>query len=149
MQKIFYREDRKEREDTGEPATELNKLSTVVIDCCFEVHKTLGQGLLENAYEECLYIELLSRGIKVEKQKPVSIVYKYHRVEVAYRLDLIVEGQIIIETKSVEKIISIHEAQLINYLKLSKCPVGFLVNFNTKMFKDGIKRYVNTVSSRS
>lgn len=112
------------------------------MDCAFIVHSFLGPGLLESSYEECLYYELINRNLNVLKQKPMPLIYKEVKLDAGYRLDLIIENKIIIEIKSVDALCPIHTAQLLTYLKLSKCRVGFLMNFNVKSMKDGIKRYV-------
>jgi len=113
-----------------------------ILDCSFKVHTALGPGLLESAYEECLYYELLQIGLKVEKQKALPLVYKDVKLEVGYRIDLLVENSIIIEIKAVEAINDIHLAQVLTYMKLSKCKLGLLVNFNVKHLKEGIKRVI-------
>jgi GxxExxY protein len=113
-----------------------------VLDCSFLVHTALGPGLLESAYMECLYYELLESGLYVEKQKPLPLVYKKVKLEAGYRIDLLVENCIVIEIKSVEALADIHMAQILTYLKLSKCKLGLLVNFNVMHLKDGIKRLV-------
>lgn len=113
-----------------------------ILDCSFEVHTALGPGLLESAYEECLYYELVNAGLKVEKQNPLPLVYKEVKLDAGYRVDLTVENAIIVEIKSVEALADIHLAQILTYLKLSKCKLGLLANFNVKHLKDGIKRVI-------
>ncbi len=113
-----------------------------ILDCSFQVHTALGPGLLESAYEECLYYELNKIGLKVEKQKALPLVYKEVKLETGYRIDLIVENSIIIEIKAVDSLSDIHLAQILTYLKLSNCKLGLLVNFNVRHLKDGIKRVV-------
>jgi len=113
-----------------------------ILDCSFQVHNALGPGLLESAYEECLYYELTQSGLKVEKQTALPLVYKEVKLETGYRIDLIVENSIIIEIKSVESLTDIHLAQILTYLKLSNCKLGLLVNFNVRHLKDGIKRVI-------
>lgn len=113
-----------------------------ILDCSFQVHNALGTGLLESAYEECLYYELTQSGLKVEKQKALPLVYKEVKLETGYRIDIIVENSIIIEIKSVESLTDIHLAQILTYLKLSNCKLGLLVNFNVRHLKDGIKRVI-------
>jgi GxxExxY protein len=113
-----------------------------VLDSAFRVHTELGAGLLESAYEECLYYELQQAGLKVEKQKALPVVYKDVRLEVGYRIDLWVENCIVVEIKSVECFTDIHFAQILTYLKLSGCKLGLLVNFNVRHLKDGIKRII-------
>ena len=113
-----------------------------ILDCSFQVHNALGPGLLESAYEECLYYELIQNGLKVEKQKALPLVYKEVKLDTGYRIDLFVENCIIIEIKSVDSLSDIHLAQILTYLKLSNCNLGLLVNFNVRHLKDGIKRVV-------
>ncbi|UBM61109.1 GxxExxY protein [Candidatus Sulfidibacterium hydrothermale] len=113
-----------------------------VLDCSFKVHSALGPGLLESAYEECLFYELRQTGLKVVKQKPLPLVYEDVKLEIGYRVDLLVEDQIIIEIKSVDALADIHMAQILTYLKLSNCHLGLLINFNVKHLKDGIKRVI-------
>jgi GxxExxY protein len=113
-----------------------------VLDCSFQVHSALGPGLLESAYVESLYYELIQSGLKVEKQKPLPLIYKEVFLEAGYRLDLLVEDIIVIEIKSVESLCDIHLAQILTYLKLSGCSLGLLANFNVKHLKDGIKRVI-------
>lgn len=107
------------------------------------MHDTLGTGLLKSAYEECLYYEVNRSGLRVEKQKPLPLVYEQVRLECEYRVDLFVENKLIIEIKSLESIHPIHLAQLLTYLKLSNCKLGLILNFNVTQLKDGIKRVVN------
>ena len=120
-----------------------NEISEKIIGCSIEVHKALGPGLLESAYLECLYYELLMSGLKVEKQKPLPLVYKEVKLDAGYRLDLIVESKVVIEVKSIEALNDIHTAQVLTYLKLSGCKLGLLMNFNVLRLVDGLKRLVN------
>lgn len=103
----------------------------------------MGPGLLESAYQTCLVYELLERGHKVEQQKALPVVYKSARLDCGYRLDLVVDDKVIVELKSVDELTSVHEAQLLSYLRLSRCKVGLLINFNVRMLKYGIKRLIN------
>jgi GxxExxY protein len=121
---------------------ELNKLSEKILKCAFTVHNALGPGLLESAYEECLFYELKCAGLTVEKQKALPVIYKEIHLETGYRIDLIVNKQIVLEIKSVEAITDIHVAQVLTYLKLSKCKLGHLLNFNVPSLKLGIKRLI-------
>jgi len=120
-----------------------NEISEKVIGCAIEVHKALGPGLLESAYLECLFYELLKVGLYVEKQKPLPLVYKEVKLDVGYRIDILVENKVVIELKSVEALNDIHIAQVLTYLKLSGCKLGLLMNFNVLRLVDGIKRLVN------
>jgi len=122
---------------------ELEFIFKKVLDCAFEVHTALGPGLLESAYEECLYYELVKNGFNVSKQQPLPLVYKEVKLEAGYRVDLLVEKSVIIEIKSVEALNEIHLAQILTYLKLSGCKLGLLANFNVKHLKDGIKRVIH------
>lgn len=120
-----------------------NDISGIIIGCSIEVHKSLGPGLLESAYQECLFYELQKAGLKVEKQKPLPLIYKDVKLDAGYRLDLIVDGRVIIEIKSIEVLNDIHTAQVLTYLKVSGCKVGLLINFNVLRLVDGLKRLVN------
>ena len=121
----------------------IERIFKAVLDCSFDVHTNLGPGLLESAYEHCLHYELLIRGLNVEKQIPLPLVYKEVKLDAGYRIDLLVERQVIIEVKSVESLCDIHMAQILTYLKLSGCKLGLLANFNVSHLKDGIKRVIN------
>jgi len=114
----------------------------LVLDCSFKVHSALGPGLLESAYEECLFYELIQIGLKVEKQKPLPLVYREVRLDAGYRVDLLVENCVIVEIKSVDALNDVYVAQVLTYLKLSDCKLGLLVNFNVKHLKDGIRRLI-------
>lgn len=121
----------------------LNRITDNVIGAAIEVHRALGPGLLESAYEACLAFELAQRGLKVEQQTPLPVVYREVKLQCGYRLDLLVEEKVIVEVKAVERLLRIHEAQLLSYLKLSGCKVGLLMNFNVKVLKNGLRRVVN------
>ncbi len=122
---------------------EFDSLSNIVIGAAILVHQELGPGLLESSYEPCLAYELSARSIRFERQKSLPIQYKGIRLDCGYRLDMIVEGRLVLEIKAVEKITPIHEAQLLTYLRLSRCEVGLIINFNVPMLKNGLKRVVN------
>jgi GxxExxY protein len=121
---------------------EFDELSKKVIGCALEVHKKLGPGLLESAYERCLSYELICADISHSVQKELPIEYKKIKLDCGYRIDMLIENNIIIELKSVEKILPVHEAQLLTYMKLSGIKIGLLLNFNVSRLKDGIKRFV-------
>jgi len=123
--------------------SDLNAITHKIIDGAIEVHRALGPGLLESAYEACLAFELAERGLKVEQQKPLPVMYKDVHLDCGYRLDLLVEDAVIVELKAVSELAPIHEAQVLSYLKLSGCKVGLLINFNVKILKQGIRRLVN------
>jgi GxxExxY protein len=118
------------------------ELTSSILNCAYKVHSTLGPGLLESAYEECLHYELHKAGLEVIKQKPMPLVYEEKKLDLGYRIDLLVESKIIIEIKSVDSINPVHMAQIMTYLKLSGCRIGFLINFNVQSLKDGIKRVI-------
>jgi GxxExxY protein len=118
------------------------ELTGSILNCAFKVHSALGPGLLESAYEECLHYELDKNGLSVIKQKPMPLIYSERKLELGYRIDLMVEGKVVIEVKSVEALNPVHFAQLLTYLKLSDCRIGFLMNFNVVSLKDGIKRLI-------
>jgi len=120
----------------------LNELASKAIVCSLTVHKALGPGLLESAYQECLYYEMNKAGLWVEKQKPLPLIYEEVKLDCGYRVDLIVEGKLIIEMKSVDALNDIHLAQVLTYLKLSRCKLGLLINFNVVLLKDGIRRVI-------
>jgi len=120
-----------------------NEISEKIIGCAIQVHRELGPGLLESSYEECLYYELIQSGLIAEKQKPLPLVYKDVKLDCGYRIDLLVEKMVIVEVKSVESLNDIHLAQVLTYLKLSKCKLGLLMNFNVILLKSGLKRVVN------
>ena len=121
-----------------------NILATEVIGSAIKVHRQLGPGLLESAYKECLYFELFKVGLFVEKEKAVPLIYEDIKLDCGYRLDIIIENKLIIEVKSVEALNDIHLAQILTYLKLSKCKLGLLINFNVLLLREGIKRIINT-----
>ena len=123
----------------------LNTISGSVVDSAIQVHRRLGPGLLESAYAACLEYELRKRGMKVEAQVALPVVYDEITLDVGYRIDLLVENAVIVEIKSVGELAPLHEAQLITYLKLSHRKVGLLINFNVVWLKDGIKRRVNNL----
>ena len=120
-----------------------NEISRLVIGYAIEVHKQLGPGLLESAYEECLYYELKKAKLKVEKQVALPIVYKQMRLDHGYRIDLLVEDKVVVELKTVESLTDVHEAQVLTYLRLGYYKLGLLINFNVTLLKNGLKRYVN------
>jgi len=122
--------------------TPRDALTEKVIGAAIEVHRHLGPGLLESAYEECLCWELSHQSINVKRQVPLPVIYKEVTLDIGYRLDLVVEDRLIVELKTVEKVLPIHEAQLLTYLKLSGLRTGLLLNFNSAVLKDGIKRLV-------
>lgn len=121
----------------------LNRLTEGIIGAAIQVHRALGPGLLESAYEACLAFELNRRGLGVEQQKPQPLVYEGVKLDCGYRIDLLIEGSVVVEVKSVDKLVPIHEAQLLSYLKLSGCKVGLSINFNVTVLTEGVRRFVN------
>lgn len=121
---------------------EINQITEKIIGCSIEVHKQLGPGLLESAYEECLYYELKKMGLNVKKQLALPLIYKDIKLDAGYRIDLLVENKVIVEIKSVDALAEIHKAQLMTYLKLAEIKVGLLLNFNVVQLKDGIVRWI-------
>jgi len=138
---VEQQESRQQRQ--GEkPQKREDALSKEIIGAAIEVHRHLGPGLLESAYEQCLAHELASRGIPFELQKPVPVVYKGIRLDCGFRLDMLVGGAVVVEIKSVEELTGVHEAQVLTYLKLTGCRLGLLLNFNERRMADGIQRVV-------
>ena len=133
---IFTAKDAKDAKDE-------NQLSRIILDAAFRVHSAVGPGLLETAYEACLAYELRTSGLIVLTQVPLPLVYREVRLEVGYRLDVLVEDLVVIEIKAVDRLAPVHQAQLISYLKLANKKLGILINFNVAHLKDGIKRVVN------
>ena len=121
---------------------QFEQITKEIIGAAIEVHKALGPGLLESAYEECLSYELIQKGLKVERQKPVPVIYKEIKLDYGYRIDLLVEDSVIVELKSIEAFTPIHEAQILTYMKFAEKKVGLLINFNVTVLKNGLKRYV-------
>jgi GxxExxY protein len=121
----------------------LNTITETIIGAAIQVHRVLGPGLLESAYVACFAHELGKRGLAVEQQKPVPLVYDEVKLECGYRMDLLVEQSVVVEVKSVEALAPIHEAQTLSYLRLSGCKLALLINFNVTVLKDGIRRLIN------
>ncbi|MDD7886651.1 GxxExxY protein [Flavivirga sp. 57AJ16] len=121
-----------------------NNLTEQIIGAAIEVHRTLGPGLLESAYQECLFFELKHLGLNVTKEMALPIKYKDIKLDHGYRIDLLVENKIVIELKTVEAFTNVHFAQILTYMKLGNYPLGLLINFHTKLLKSGIKRFINT-----
>ncbi|OIV41945.1 GxxExxY protein [Flavobacterium johnsoniae] len=124
---------------------ELDSISYKIIGLAIEVHRQLGPGLLESAYQECLYYEIMNSGLIVEKQKALPIIYKDIKLDHGYRIDLLIENKIVIELKTVEAFTEVHFAQILTYLKLGNYPLGLLINFDSKILKNNIKRFINTL----
>ena len=122
-----------------------NEISQIVIGAAIEVHRALGPGLLESAYQECLLYELEERGLKVKKEVSMPIEYKEVQLDHGYRMDLLIEEKVVVELKTVDELHEVHTAQILTYLKLGNYKLGLLINFNTKLLKHGIKRYVNNL----
>jgi GxxExxY protein len=128
---------------------EINKISGEIIGAAIEVHNHLGPGLLENTYQRCLQHELIKRGLEVQSEVGLPVVYKEQKIDLGYRIDLLVEEAVIVELKTVDKISQLHRSQLFTYLKLSDKKLGLLLNFNSKLLKDGIVRMANSSSACS
>ena len=120
-----------------------NDISKIVFESALKIHRILGPGLLESAYEECLFYELKKYNLKVEKQKQLPLVYEEVKLDAGYRIDIIIEDKFIVEIKSVEALNDVHLAQLLTYLRLSNCKLGLLINFNVDLLKNGVKRVIN------
>ena len=120
-----------------------NEISSIIIGAGIEVHKVLGPGLLESAYKECLFYKLSQSGLFVEKEKPMPLIFEGIRLECGYRIDLLVENKVVIETKTVEALNDLHLAQTLTYMKLGNYKLGLLMNFKVLLLKDGIKRVIN------
>ncbi len=120
-----------------------NEITEKIIGCAIKVHKALGPGLLESAYQSCLYYELVKSGLSVEKEKPLPLVYEEVKLDCGYRMDLVIEKRIVVEVKSMDALTDIHLAQVLTYLKLNNSRFGLLINCNVLKLKDGIKRVVN------
>ncbi|MDR1652595.1 MAG: GxxExxY protein [Prevotellaceae bacterium] len=121
---------------------EINKITEKIIGCAIEVHRNLGAGLLESAYEECLAFELQQAGFKVERQVAVPVIYKEIKLNCGYRIDILVENSVIVELKSVDALAPIHDAQILTYMKFARKHIGLLLNFNVTVLKNGIKRFI-------
>jgi GxxExxY protein len=122
---------------------DINSISGAVIGACIGIHKALGPGLLESAYRECLCHELSIAGLKFERERPLPVAYKAVKLDVGYRMDLVVEDLVVVELKNVERLAPVHSAQLLTYLKLANLPLGLLINFNVPFLAQGIKRIAN------
>jgi len=120
-----------------------NDISKIVFESALKIHRILGPGLLESAYEECMFYELKKYNLKIEKQKQLPLVYEEVKLDAGYRIDIIVEDKFIVEIKSVESLNDVHLAQLLTYLRLSNCKLGLLINFNVDLLKKGVKRVIN------
>ena len=132
-----------ESTESTEMKSNINEITDVIIGAAIAVHKELGPGLLESAYEACLTFELADQKVKIERRKGLPIKYRGVQLDCGYRIDLLVEDKVVVELKAVQRLESIYEAQLLSYLKLSGCEVGLLINFNVKVLKDGIRRLVH------
>ena len=120
---------------------EINQITEKIIGCAIEVHKCLGPGLLESAYEECLAFELNNAGLTVKRQSPVPVIYKEIKLDCGYRIDILVENTVLIELKTVDAFNPVHEAQILTYMKFAEKRIGLLINFNVTLLKHGLKRY--------
>ncbi len=123
-------------------STPRDPLTDRIIGCAIEVHRSLGPGLLESAYEECLCYELAQSGVAFRRQVPLPVLYKEVKLDCGYRMDVVAEDRVVVELKTVERLAPVHDAQIITYLRLSGYPVGLLMNFNVPVLRNGIKRFV-------
>lgn len=121
---------------------EVNEITHDILDSAFKIHTALGPGLLESAYQACLCYELKKKGYKVESEKLLPLVYEEVKLDCGYRIDILVENQVVVELKTIEQFSEVHQAQILTYMKLSKSKYGLLINFNVKSLKDGIKRFI-------
>ncbi|MBQ0736395.1 GxxExxY protein [Aquimarina celericrescens] len=119
-----------------------DEISRIVIGCAIEVHKNLGPGLLESAYQECLCYELKNKGLEIQKEKALPVIYKDIKLDQGYRIDILIENKVVIELKTVEYFTDVHSAQILTYLKLGEYKLGLLINFHVSLLKNGIKRFI-------
>lgn len=129
----------------GAEAQRINEITDGIIGAAIEVHRAIGPGLLESAYEECLCYELTSQGMTVERQVPLPVRYKGVKLDCGYRMDVVVNDSVVLELKAVDRLLPVHEAQLLTYLRLSRWPVGLLINFNVPTLRQGLKRIVHNL----
>lgn len=122
-----------------------NEISKIVFEAGLKVHKILGPGLLESAYKECLFYEIRKSNLDIVKERPLPLIYEEVKLDVGYRVDIVVENKLVVEIKSVDALNDLHIAQVLTYLKLSNCRLGLLINFNTVLFKDGVKRLISGI----
>mgnify|MGYP000958279587 CR=1 FL=1 len=122
-----------------------NEISTIIVNCCYKIHSKLGAGLFESVYKEILFYELQKTGLQVELQKVLPVRWENLKIEIGFRADLIVENKVIIEIKSVENVLPVHQKQLLTYLKLTNLKLGLLINFNVPLIKNGLQRIVNNL----
>jgi GxxExxY protein len=120
---------------------EINQITEIIIGCAINVHKGLGPGLLESAYEECMVFELKNAGLRIERQKSIPVIYKEIKLDCGYRIDILVENTVLIELKTVDAFNPVHEAQILTYMKFAEKRTGLLINFNVRLLKNGLKRY--------
>jgi len=132
------------QEEPSKISPDLESLSYKIIGLAIEVHRQLGPGLLESAYQQCLFYEIKKAGFKVEKEVMLQIIYKEIKIDHGYRIDLLIEDKLVVELKTVESFTSVHFAQILTYLKLGQYPLGLLINYNSKILKNNIKRFINT-----
>ena len=134
-------------EELSKIPADLESLSYKIIGLAIEVHRQLGPGLLESAYQQCLYYEIKKAGLKVEKEITLPIIYKEIKLDQGYRIDLLIEDKLVIELKTVESFTSVHFSQILTYLKLGNYPLGLLINYNSKILRNNIKRFINSTSN--
>jgi GxxExxY protein len=137
----LHRGTQRRHRESQRKIMEINEITQKIIGCAIEVHKHLGPGLLESAYAECMVYELQNSGLRVETQKPVSVIYKERKLDYGYRIDILVEDTVLIELKSVDAFNPVHEAQILTYMKFAGKKIGLLINFNVTMLRNGLRRY--------
>ena len=139
---LFHEDKRRFHKVTRREVMEFDAVSKEIIGCAIEVHRQLGPGLLESAYEECLMYELSKKALNVKRQMPIPVIYKDIRLDCGYRIDLLVENSVVIELKSIDTLAPIHHAQILTYMRFSGIKTGLLINFNVTILKNGLKRFV-------
>ncbi len=122
-----------------------NELAKIIVDKCLKIHRKLGPGLLESVYEEILFYEITKDGIKIKRQASIPVLYESIKMDIGFRADMVIEDKVILELKSVEKIMPVHKKQLLTYLKITEMKLGLLINFNVELIKHGITRIVNNL----
>lgn len=144
LEKVFTTENteiKKEVAESFQKKWKLNDVTGEIVDCSLKIHKKMGPGLYEKVYEDCMAFELSKRNLKFERQHPVTVAYEELKIDNAFKIDLFVENQVIVELKSTDKILPIHQSQIITYMRLSNIKTGLLINFNVPLIKNGIKRF--------
>ena len=139
---IFEHQAHQAHQGHQEVGASVNRIARTVVDAAFKVHRTLGPGLLESVYEHCLAHELKSRGVALQTQVALPIIYESVKLDAGYRMDIVVENAVVVEIKAIDALLRVHEAQMLTYLKFSRCRLGLLMNFNVTLLKHGLRRLV-------